>query len=76
MGKTTKQWKTDGEEDSKLHSLIQKGKINKYTSPKDLQKEFPDIFGPFSLQVMRNHLNAAKRLHGLYRKSITDIFAV
>lgn len=68
MGKTIKKWTTDGEEDKKLQSLISDGKINKYTKPADLQKDHPKIFGPFSLQVMRNHLNMAKRANGLYCK--------
>lgn len=68
MVKVAKQWKADGEEDKKLDSLITKGKINKFTTPKELQKEYPDVFGTFSLQVMRNHLNVAKRAKGLYRK--------
>lgn len=68
MGKVAKQWKSDGEEDKKLHTLIMKGKVNKHTTPKELQRDFPDVFGPFSLQVMRNHLNAAKRANGLYCK--------
>lgn len=68
MGKVTKQWKNDGEEDNKLRSLLTKGKINKFTKPVDLQKDYPEVFGSFSLQVMRNHLNAVKRTNGLYRK--------
>lgn len=65
---TNKMWKADGPEDKKIQNLIENGKVNKYTKPSTLQRDYPNIFGSFSPQVMRNHLNAAKRRSGLYCK--------
>lgn len=64
-----KQWKTGGQEDKMIQKLIKKGKINKYTKPTTLQSDHPGMFGSFNAQVMRNHLNIAKRASGLMCKS-------
>lgn len=70
MGKTAKQtqWKSGGEEDKTLTKLIKQGKVNKFTTPSNLKCEHPAIFGSFTTEVIRNHLNTAKRTNDLYCK--------
>lgn len=68
MPKASKHWKTDGEEDKFLKKLIQKGKVNKNTNARTLLSDYPAVFGTFSENVVRNHLNVAKRSSGLYCK--------
>lgn len=67
MGKV-KSWKNGGEEDKFIEKLIKKGKINKYTKPMALKKAHPDVFGEYTINVVRNHLNIIKRRNGLYCK--------
>lgn len=75
MGKITKQWKTDGEEDKFIQKLIKKGSINKYTTPKSLLTGYPAVFGNFSENVIRNHLNLAKRSSGvLCESNFVEVF--
>lgn len=68
MGKILKQWKNGGEEDKFIIKLMKTGKINKYTKPLTIKKEYPHLFNEFSTCVVRNHLNDLKRNNGLYRK--------
>lgn len=66
MNKThskTPLWKHDGEEDKFIEKLIKEGGINKFTKPATLLTRYPNVFGKFSVNVVRNHLNAMKRLH-------------
>lgn len=67
MGKT-KQWKQGGEEDKILKKLVTKGKINKYTKPANLQRDYPAVFGEFTPNVIRNHFTSIKRDMGLFRE--------
>lgn len=67
MGKY-KQWKQDGEQDKFIKNLIKQGKINKFTKPSSLASDYPAVFGEFSPNVIRNHLNIVKRNCGLYCK--------
>lgn len=66
MPKISKQWKTDGDEDKFIVKHIKSGKINKNTTPRALMNDFPAVFGSFSENVVRNHLNLAKRKNGLF----------
>lgn len=63
-----KTWKTGGEEDKFIKKLIRSGKIHKYTKPTKLIHDHPDVFGGYSSNVVRNHLNSLKRANGLYRE--------
>ncbi len=67
MGKV-KQWRQGGEEDKFIEKKIKKGEINKHTPAKTLVQKWPGMFGSFSENVIRNHLNLVKRAKGLYRK--------
>lgn len=67
MGKHFKQWKCDGDEDRFIIALIRQGKVNKYTKPTSLKTDYPKMFEGFSVNVVRNHLNALKRNNGLHR---------
>lgn len=66
MGKTTKMWKSYGEEDKFIENLILKGKINKHSTPSGLRKDYPHIFEDFSTSVIRNHLNELRKRYGVY----------
>lgn len=70
MGKIMKQWKSDGEADKFLYKLIEQKKITRNTNPRTLTNDYPSIFGAFSENVVRNHLNIAKRATGLYREQL------
>lgn len=63
-----KQWKKGGEEDKFILKLIRQGKITAQTKPNALKAEYPNIFGGFSSNVMRNHLNILKFSNGLFCK--------
>lgn len=67
MGKTV-QWKNEGEQDKFIVKLIREGKIHKATKPAFLKATYPSVFGNFSLNVIRNHLNLLKRSSGLFCK--------
>ena len=67
MGKV-KTWTNGGDEDKYVIKLIKDGKVTKNTKPKDLVSNYPKMFGDFSSNVVRNHLNALKRSNGLYCK--------
>lgn len=66
MGKTKVVWKNGGKEDRFIERLISEGLFTKNTKPYAMKERFPAIFGDFSENVIRNHLNDLKRKHGLY----------
>ncbi len=66
-------WNKNGPEDTLILKLIKNGKITKNTKPSDIQKEYPNMFKDFSLDVMRNHVNMLKRYGGVYRKYLLSI---
>ncbi len=68
MGKM-KQWKKGGEEDKFILKMIRQGKITAQTKPSALKAEYPNVFGSFSSNVMRNHLNVLKFSNGLFCKN-------
>lgn len=68
MGKA-KQWKKGGDEDKLIIKLIKQGKITASTKPAHLKADYPEQFGGFSSNVMRNHLNILKFSHGLFCKN-------
>lgn len=74
MGKPTKQWKVNGEQDKYIVKLIKRGIVNKYTKPLTLKNDYPGVFGTFTENVIRNHLNDVKRRNGLYCKFINELF--
>lgn len=65
MGKDFRQWKTGGFEDKFLENLIQQGTVTKSTKPIYLVTKYPTVFGGFSVNVVRNHLNTMKQMFGL-----------
>ncbi|KAJ6648088.1 hypothetical protein Bhyg_03313 [Pseudolycoriella hygida] len=65
-------WKNDGEEDKFIVKLIKQGKVHKLTSPAFLKSTYPVVFGAFSLNVIRNHLNALKRNSGLFLEDLSE----
>ncbi|KAJ6634577.1 hypothetical protein Bhyg_13151 [Pseudolycoriella hygida] len=71
MGKT-KQWKKNGEQDKFILKLMRNGKINKDTKPVTLQKDHPALFGDFSTNVIRNHLNMLKMSYGIFLRGESD----
>lgn len=77
MGKVKgKCWKSGGPEDKFIIKLIQKKEITKKTKPSFLKDNYPDRFGDFSLQVIRNHLNELKRTNGLYCKFLIGLLCL
>lgn len=65
MGKI-RQWKNGGKEDQVVEQWIADGQISKNTKGSELKSMNPQVFGPFSNNVIRNHLNELKRRNGLY----------
>lgn len=72
----TKQWKNGGDEDKFIEKLISQGRVNKFTKPSSLKKTYPNTFGAFTPNVIRNHLNILKRNKGLYRKYTITYFSI
>lgn len=72
MGKM-KQWKKGGDEDKFILKMIRQGKITATTKPAVLKAEYPQMFGGFSSNVMRNHLNILKFSNGLFCKNQNGI---
>ncbi|KAJ6642687.1 hypothetical protein Bhyg_07640, partial [Pseudolycoriella hygida] len=48
------------------------GKIHKATKPAFLKATYLSIFGNFSLNVIRNHLNLLKRSSGLFLVDLNE----
>ncbi|KAJ6642859.1 hypothetical protein Bhyg_07815 [Pseudolycoriella hygida] len=71
MGKT-KQRKKNVEQDKFIVKLMRNGKINKDTKPVTLQKDHPALFGDFSTNVIRNHLNMLKMSYGMFLRGESD----
>jgi hypothetical protein len=60
-----KTWKQGGIEDDYVEDLIRQGRITKNSTAKDLKDGWPKMFGEFSSETIRNHLNVLKKAKGL-----------
>lgn len=78
MPKTTKTkfWRHGGIEDKILEDMIDNGTLTTSTKPSSLKLMNSSVFGQFSDNVIRNHLNDVKRKRGLYCKKKIIIFKV
>lgn len=66
------QWKHEGEQDKFIVKLIKDGKIHKDTKPAFLKATYPAVFGAFTINVIRNHLNVLKRAAGIFCMNAFD----
>lgn len=67
-------WKNGGKEDQVVEKMINEGTITKNTKGSSLKDLNHAVFGVFSNNVIRNHLNELKRRNGLYCKTLKLIY--